>query len=82
MHRAPGLSRVSCGNSERTPLEGYRDVVERLFGLTLDLASDQGDFLQVRFWLVLEKIVVQAFEQQLAKEQIAEHRFTFRYSRI
>ena len=46
--------------------DGYQDVVERLFGLILNLGSDQGDFLQVRFWTVLKRIVIQAFKQQLA----------------
>ena len=52
--------------------EGYNDVVERLFGLILDLSSDRGDFLQVRFWRALEKLAVRAFHQQLRQHQRAQ----------
>ncbi len=45
--------------------DGYNDVVERLFGPILDLSTDRGDFLQVRFWPVLERIAVRVFNQQL-----------------
>jgi DNA-directed RNA polymerase specialized sigma24 family protein len=51
---------------------GYDDVVERLFGPIVDLASDRGDFLQVRFWLVVEKLAVRAFNQQLTQHQRAQ----------
>jgi hypothetical protein len=46
--------------------EGYRDAVEQLFTPILDLKSDRGDFLQVRFWVVLERLAVGAFKDQLA----------------
>ncbi|HZS86851.1 MAG TPA: hypothetical protein VFE42_05090 [Chloroflexota bacterium] len=44
--------------------EAYSDVVARLFDLILDVESDRGDFLQVRFWVALEKLVVTAFGRQ------------------
>ncbi len=45
--------------------EAFDEVVARLFELILDLESDRGDFLQVRFWVVLEKLVVSAFSRQV-----------------
>jgi DNA-directed RNA polymerase specialized sigma24 family protein len=44
--------------------EAYSEVMVRLFDLILDVESDRGDFLQVRFWLALEKLVVTAFGRQ------------------
>lgn len=52
--------------------DGYNDVVERLFAPILDLASDRGDFLQVRFWPALEKLAVRAFNQQLTLRRRAQ----------
>jgi len=45
--------------------EGYSEVVATLFCRILDLDSDQGDFLQVRFWIALKSLTVQAFNRQL-----------------
>ena len=44
--------------------EAFAEVVAELCGLILDLDSDRGDFLQVRFWVTLEKLVVAAFGRQ------------------
>lgn len=52
--------------------DGYNDVVEWLFAPILDLASDRGDFLQVRFWPALEKLAVRAFNQQLTLSKRAQ----------
>lgn len=52
--------------------EGYNDVVERLFAPILDLTSDRGDFLQVRFWPALEKLAVRAFNRQLTLHKRAQ----------
>lgn len=52
--------------------DGYYDVVERLFGQILDLDSDRGDFLQVRFWPALDKLAVRAFNQQLTQRKRAQ----------
>lgn len=45
--------------------DGYTDVVTRLFIRILDIDSNRGDFLQVRFWLVLKRLTVRAFNEQL-----------------
>ena len=52
--------------------DGYGDVVERLFNQILDLESDRGDFLQVRFWRALEKLAVRAFSQRLTLHKWAQ----------
>lgn len=43
----------------------FRDVVKELFDQILDLESDRGDFLQVRFWTVVEKLRIRAFNRYL-----------------
>ncbi len=45
--------------------QGYADVIAMLFERILDLDSDQGDFLQVRFWVVLKSLTVQTFSDLL-----------------
>lgn len=45
--------------------DAFDEVVARLFDLMLDRESDRGDFLQVRFWVVLEKLVITAFGRQV-----------------
>jgi DNA-directed RNA polymerase specialized sigma24 family protein len=52
--------------------DGYNDVIERLFAQILDLGSDRGDFLQVRFWPALDKLAVRAFNQQLTLHKRAQ----------
>ena len=52
--------------------EGYSDALERLFEQVLDLNSDRGDFLQVRFWFAMEKIRVQSFRKQLNKLKLEQ----------
>jgi len=47
--------------------EAFADVVEQLFSRILDRDSDRGDFLQVRFWVALERLAVQAYRQQLRR---------------
>ncbi len=44
--------------------DAFGEVVASLFDLILDLESDRGDFLQVRFWVVLERLVVSTFGRQ------------------
>jgi len=44
--------------------EGYLDVVAQLFSRIFDLGSNRGDFLQVRFWIVLKRLTVQVFRKQ------------------
>lgn len=48
-------------------IEGYSDVLERMFKQILDLDSDRGDFLQVRFWLALESLRIQSYRKQFSK---------------
>ena len=50
--------------------DGYSEVVEKLFTRILDLGSDRGDFLQVRFWVVLEKLTVDVFRKQVNKLEL------------
>lgn len=50
--------------------DGYSEVVEELFAKILDLDSDRGDFLQVRFWVVLERITVDIFRKQVNRLEL------------
>ncbi len=50
--------------------EGHLEVVERLFRQILDVTSDRGDFLQVRFWSGLERLTISAFRKQLRQVNI------------
>ena len=45
------------------------EVFADLFGMILDLDSDRGDFLQVRFWVVLKRITVDVFRKMMRVEQ-------------
>ena len=45
--------------------DGNARVVAELFDRILDLTNDRGDFLQVRFWVVLKRITVDAFWKQV-----------------
>lgn len=47
--------------------EGYAAVVAALFTPILDLESDRGDFLQVRFWVVLDRLVITAHRAQVRR---------------
>lgn len=58
-------------HSERVE-HAFRDVVKELFDQMLDLASDRGDFLQVRFWPVVEKLRIGAFKRHLEDLHRAE----------
>ena len=60
----------SLGDEATT--EGYSDVVKSLFERILELGSDRGDFLQVRFWLYLKKLTVQAYSKQLKQLDIQQ----------
>lgn len=58
-------------HSERVE-HAFRDVVKELFDQILDLESDRGDFLQVRFWLVVDKLRIGAFNRHLEDLHRAE----------
>lgn len=47
--------------------DGYAGVVAEVFARILDLASDRGDFLQVRFWMGIERITVDVFRKQVSQ---------------
>jgi RNA polymerase sigma factor (sigma-70 family) len=52
--------------------DGYDDVIGGLFARILDLESDRGDFLQVRFWVVLKRLAIRAFKQQVTHRKRAQ----------
>lgn len=60
--------------------EGYQDVVEQVFRQIMDLASDRGDFFQVRFWPALERLRTRAFDRQLKIRDRAQA--TVRFSSV
>jgi DNA-directed RNA polymerase specialized sigma24 family protein len=70
LHRCSGWikSRLSSLQPKRAD-DGYAEVIERLFDPILDLTSDRGDFLQVRFWVVLDKLVTRAFGRQIKQHR-------------
>ena len=47
--------------------DGNSGVVAELFERILNLASDRGDFLQVRFWMGIERITVNVFRKQVTQ---------------
>ena len=53
--------------------DGNSSVVAELFARILDLASDRGDFLQVRFWVVLERLSVDVFNKQVNQLKVESH---------
>src|SRR5205085_52642 len=57
--------------------DGYDDVIARLFAQILDLDSDRGDFLQVRFRPAVEKLAIRAFNQQLAQQKRSQDAVPF-----
>lgn len=48
---------------EDEALQAETDVQTDLLELVLDLNSDRGDFLQVRFWVVLQRMTISAFQR-------------------
>ena len=50
--------------------DGYSEVVQALFSRILDLTSDRGDFIQVRFWTVLQRLTVDAFRKQVNQQNL------------
>lgn len=45
--------------------DAEQDVIERLFAPILDLKNDRGDFLQVRFWVVLKRLAIEVYQDHL-----------------
>jgi hypothetical protein len=57
--------------------EGHSEVVSRLFRPILDVTSDKADFLQVRFWVRVERLCIQVFGRQLAELKLGARQLSF-----
>jgi hypothetical protein len=55
----------ALGKSEAE--EAYGEVVRQLFERILDLGTDRGDFLQVRFWAALQRLTISVFRRYTAR---------------
>jgi len=53
--------------------DAVRDVIADLLDRILNLKSDRGDFLQVRFGLALKRLVIGVYRRYLAKAEEAEN---------
>lgn len=51
--------------------EAFQDVISSMFDVILDLNSDRGDFLQVRFWRNLELRIINAFNRSVGQQRRA-----------
>src|SRR5205085_9133618 len=51
----------------------YADVVAALFAPILDLASDRGDFAQVRFWKFLDALILVARRRHARTQRETMH---------
>lgn len=49
--------------------DGYSEVIAEMFGMILDMETDRGDFLQVRFWVVLKRITIDVFRKMIRVDQ-------------
>jgi DNA-directed RNA polymerase specialized sigma24 family protein len=45
--------------------ESYREVMTELFSRILDLESDRGDFLQVRYWVAVKRLAISAYRKRV-----------------
>lgn len=52
-------------------LQAKHDVISDLFKDIFDLESDRSDFLQVRFWLTLERRIINVFKQYIRDDNRA-----------
>lgn len=43
--------------------DAHSDVIAKLFDLILDMENDRGDFLQVRYWVVIERLTIDVFRR-------------------
>lgn len=69
--------RSEVGDHSQRVAHAFRDVVKELFDRILDLESDRGDFMQVRFWPVVEKLRIGAFNRHLEDIKRAEEAVTW-----
>ena len=53
--------------------DAFQDVIQELFTQILDLESDRGDFLQVRFWTVLKRLEITSFNRYQKKQEEAKN---------
>jgi DNA-directed RNA polymerase specialized sigma24 family protein len=49
--------------------DAFHDVVTQLFEKVLDLGSDAGDYVQVRFWVWLDRTILKAFDRAVRNER-------------
>ena len=64
--RCAGYINGKLGALDPTAREdAFAEVVAALCDLMLDFETDRGDFLQVRFWVVLERLAISAFGRQV-----------------
>jgi DNA-directed RNA polymerase specialized sigma24 family protein len=61
--------KLSALNDPTLRKEAFDDVVAQLFEKALDLGSDAGDYLQVRFWVWLKRAILKAFDRAVRKEK-------------
>src|SRR6266566_2712733 len=47
--------------------DAFNDVILDLFAPILDLSSDRGDFLQVRFGLVLQRLIIGVYNRHIRR---------------
>lgn len=52
--------------------DAFRDVIAEVFEMILDLASDRGDYLQVRFWIVVKRRTITVFGRYVRHAQVAQ----------
>jgi hypothetical protein len=57
-----------------TPLaeEAYDEVIGDLLDEAFDLESDRGNFMQVRFWVVLKRITISTYGRYIARQSVAK----------
>ena len=55
----------ALGKSEAE--EAYGEIVCQLFERILDLDTGRGDFLQVRFWVALQRLTIDVFRRHMAR---------------
>ncbi len=51
--------------------DAFQDVISSMFDVILDLNSDRGDFLQVRFWRNLELRIINTFNRSVGQQRRA-----------
>lgn len=52
--------------------EAFDDVIGGILDQVLDLESDRGDFMQVRFWVVLKRITISTYGRYISHQNFLE----------